>query len=152
MKSKGSEKGVLGMVSGALAGALLAVFLAIPAVTAGVATGAALSGCSTLKAGPRAQLFEAATAYEPIQVAIEGVVTSPTVGRDLKAALKAVDEQAMNALRAGRFALEEGREDDVMFYTALLRQALIQARGYIAESAEMENAGVATPEDLTGTR
>jgi len=100
-----------------------------------------LNGCATLHASPRAKLEEARASYEPVQIAIEGVVMSPTVGADLKARLRLVDEEAMNALRAGRFALEEGREEDAAFYTSLLRQALIRARSYIAGSAEAENAG-----------
>lgn len=100
-----------------------------------------LSACATLHASPRAKLEEARASYEPVQIAIEGVVSSPTVDPDLKARLRLVDEEAMNALRAGRFALEEGRDEDAAFYTSLLRQALIRARTYIATSPEAENAG-----------
>jgi len=142
---------ILRLLSGVVAAALLHVWMAIPMLTVGVAA-LGVSACATMKSGPRAQLYEAASAYESVQIAIEAIVTSPAVGSELKQTLKSVDGQAMDALRAGRAALEEGREDDVVFYTQLLRQALIQARAYIAASSEAANAGVSRPEDLTAPR
>jgi len=97
-----------------------------------------------MKSAPRTKLYEVAGAYEVMQVAIEAVVTTPGVNQGVKSKLQTLDEQAMGAIKAGRFALQEGREDDVTYYTALLRSILLQTRALIAEG-QAQGAVVEVP-------
>lgn len=79
-------------------------------------------------------VFDAAAAYEPVQIALLNAVRNPDVPVDAKEQIKEVDRQVMGALRAYRASVESEGEPSKARLQAFLA-ALQQAQQLVSQYA-----------------
>lgn len=128
------------LINRALAG-LLAGFLILGTVAG--CTGDRVEGYQeleqTLPADELAakNVFDAAAAYEPVQIALEQAVNNPDVPADIKDRIKQVDRETVAALKAYRASVADGGTADRAKLQAVL-SALQRAQALVGEAAQTE--------------
>ena len=80
-------------------------------------------------------VFDAAAAYEPVQIALLNIVTNPNVPDDAKDRVKQVDSNVMSALRAYRASVEGGEGSTDARLRAFL-SSLQQAQEIVAQYSQ----------------
>lgn len=128
---------------------------ALASLLAGVLTLGLLAGCEQLSGGSNVEgyqeleqtlpadelaaknVFDAAAAYEPVQIALEQAVNNPDVPADIKDRIKQADRETVAALKAYRASVQAtGTPDQARMQAVLM--ALQRAQALVGEVAQTE--------------
>lgn len=85
---------------------------------------------------PKQQVFDLASKYEPIQIAIEEAVSHPLVPPNVKHILRTFDKAAVAALKDYREAVER-QDPNLAAYISAALQAINEATFYLESNSLM---------------